>query len=172
MNISIYFRDILIVYLGCYCDQCRDIATRKALAWKSLNKLNNIWKSDLCVRRKIELFRATTEMILLYGSSTWTLSKREETLLDGCYTRMLRVVKNIHWSAKLPNKNLYGNLEKISNTIKRRRLKLAGHCFRDKSSPAHKLVTWIPQHGVSNPGRPQLTFVDTLDEGHWHRIKA
>ena len=63
------------LYLGCYCSQCRDIATRKALAWQSLNKLNNVWKSDLSNKRKVNLFRATTEMILLYGSPTWTLTK-------------------------------------------------------------------------------------------------
>ena len=150
------------LYLGCYCSQCRDIATRKALAWQSLNKLNNVWKSDLSNKRKVNLFRATTEMILLYGSPTWTLTKREEARLDGCYTRMLRTVKNIHWKAKIPNQQLYGNLHRISDIIRNRRLKLAGHCFRDKSSPVHTLVTWIPKHGTSKPGRPHLNYVDTL----------
>ena len=150
------------VYLGCYCSQNRDIATRKALAWQSLNKMSNVWKSDLSNKRKINLFRATTEMILLYGSQTWTLTKRDEARLDGCYTRMLRTVKNIHWKAKLPNKQLYGSLHRISDIIRSRRLKLAGHCFRDKSSPTHKLVTWIPRHGTTKPGRPLLNYVDTL----------
>ena len=81
------------VYLGCYCSQNRDIATRKALAWQSLNKMSNVWKSDLSNKRKINLFRATTETILLYGSQTWTLTKRDEACLNGCYIRMLRTVR-------------------------------------------------------------------------------
>ena len=150
------------VYLGCYCSQCRDIATRKALAWQSLNKMSNVWKSDLSNKRKLNLFRATSESILLYGCQTWTLSKCEEARIDGCYTRMLRTVKNISWKSKLSNESLYGNLHRVSSIIRSRRLKLAGHCYRDKSSPVHKLITWAPKHGSTRLGRPPLNFVDTL----------
>ena len=150
------------VYLGCYCSQCRDIATRKALAWQSLNKMNNVWKSDLSNKRKLNLFRATSESILLYGCQTWTLTKSEEARLDGCYTRMLRTVKNISWKSNMSNDLLYGNLHKVSKVIRSRRLKLAGHCYRDKSSPVHKLITWTPKHGSTKLGRPPLSFVDTM----------
>ena len=150
------------LYLGSWCTQDRDIRTRKALAWKSLNKLNKVWSSKLSKRIKIQLFRATTETILLYGSSTWTLTKQEERALDGTYTRMLRKVLNIGWNEKVSNDTLYGSLCKITNTIKSRRLKLAGHVFRDKTSPAHLTVTWMPSHGYANRGKPKTTFVDTL----------
>lgn len=149
------------VYLGSWCTQDRDIRTRKALAWKSLHKLNKVWSSKMSKRIKIQLFRATTETILLYGSSTWTLTKQEEKALDGTYTRMLRKVLNIKWNQKINNASLYGSLDKISNTIRSRRLKLAGHVFRDKSSPAHLTVTWMPSHGYANRGL-KTTFVDTL----------
>ena len=62
-------------YLGSWCNKERDIATRKALAWRSLNKMDNIWKSQIDEKLKIMLFRATTETILLYGSQTWSLTR-------------------------------------------------------------------------------------------------
>ena len=130
-------------YIGSWCDQSRDITTRKALAWQSLNKLTKIWKSNLAKSTKLKLFRATVETILLYGCSTWTLTQREEKKLDGTYTRMLRVVHNIGWDEKVSNESLYGKLGKISHTMRTRRMKLAGHVFRDKSSPAHALITWV-----------------------------
>ena len=34
-------------YLGSWCDQKRDINTRKVLAWRSLHKMKHIWKSSL-----------------------------------------------------------------------------------------------------------------------------
>ena len=71
--------------------------------WQSLNKMSNVWKSDLSNKRKLNLFRATSESILLYGCQTWTITKSEEARLDGCYTRMLRTVKNISWKSKLSN---------------------------------------------------------------------
>ena len=80
----------------------------------------------------------------------------------GTYTTILRMVINISWKDKVTNKALYGNLERVSATIRRRRLALAGHTFRDKSSPAHKILTWIPTHGGRTRGRPPTNYVDTL----------
>ena len=57
-----------------------------------------------------KLFVTTVEAILLYSCETWTLSARDESRLDGCYTRMLRMVMNITWMDKMTNEDLYGNL--------------------------------------------------------------
>ena len=149
-------------YLGSWCCKDRDIQTRKSLAWKSLNKMEKIWKSNLDTNLKVRLFRATIETILLFGCATWSLTKAEEKALDGTYTKMLRKVKNINWQLHMRNEHLYGKLDKISTVIKHRRLKLAGHTFRDRSSPAHMLVTWQPMHGVKRRGRPANNFLDTI----------
>jgi hypothetical protein len=149
-------------YLGSWCDKTRDINTRRALAWQSLNKMTKIWKSSLDKKLKIQLFRATTETILLYGCPTWTLTQREEKALDGTYTRMLRIVHDVCWRDKIPNTTLYDNLDKITTVVRERRLKLAGHVYRDKSSPAHLMVLWDPRHGTASRGRPKTTFLDSL----------
>ena len=105
-------------YLGSWINSKeRDISVRKALAWQSLNKMKNVWKSNLADSIKLQLFRATAETILLYGSTTWSLSKADEKSLDGTYTRMLRMVKNVSWKDKVTNRELYGKLEKVTNTI-------------------------------------------------------
>ena len=88
-------------YLVSWCDKNRDISTRKALAWRSINKLDKIWKSNIDEKLKIMLFRATTETILLYGCQTWSLTVAEEKSLNGTYTRMLRKVKNIYGRREL-----------------------------------------------------------------------
>ena len=150
------------LYLGNWSKKTRDIQTRKALAWKACNKMDKVWRSKLKNKIKIRLFRATVETVLVFGAATWSLSKQEEKELDGTYTRLLRKVQNISWKDKVPNATLYGDLKPISSIIRARRLRLAGHVFRDKSSPAHSLVTWQPPHGSPSPGRPQSTFVDTL----------
>ena len=138
------------------------ITNNSVILYQPWWEILKVWSSKLSKRIKIQLFRATTETILLYGSSTWTLTKQEEKALDGTYTRMLRKVLNIGWNEKISNITLYGSLSKITNTIKSRRLKLAGHVFRDKTSPAHLTVTWMPSHGYANRGKPKTTFVDTL----------
>ena len=35
-------------------------------------------------------YTALVESVLLYGSETWTMTKRLEKMVDGCYTRMLK----------------------------------------------------------------------------------
>ena len=50
----------------------------------------------------------------------------------------------------------------MSQTIKARRLKLAGHCVRHEDEEASKLVLWKPTHGKSNRGRKRITYTDNL----------
>ena len=47
--------------------------------------MTKIWKSNLKKKLKIDMFRATVESLLLYGSSSWTMTKEME--IDGTYTR-------------------------------------------------------------------------------------
>ena len=67
----------------------KDIDTRLTKAWTAINRLSIIWKSDLTAKMKRSLFQAAVASILLYGCTTWTLTKRLEKKLDGNYTRML-----------------------------------------------------------------------------------
>ena len=132
------------------------------MAWKAVNKMDRIWKSELLDSLKLRFFRATVESILLYGCATWSLSKSEEKRLDGCYTRILRKVYNVNYDSHTTNKQLYKGLRRVSDVIKERRLRLAGHTFRDKEAPAHLTVTWDPKHGKMGRGRPAATMIDTL----------
>ena len=98
----------------------------------------------------------------MYGAESWTLTKKLERKINGCYTRLLRMVLNVHWSQHLTNVELYGNIPIVSDKIKERRLKLAGHCVRHTEEMASKLILWEPVHGRSRRGRPPISYIDTL----------
>ena len=66
-----------------------DIDAWLTKAWTAINRLLVIWESDLTDKRKHNFFQAVIMLILLYGCSTWTLTKRMEKKLDGNYTKML-----------------------------------------------------------------------------------
>ena len=68
------------------------ITNNSVILYQPWWEILKVWSSKLSKKIKIQLFRATTETILLYGSSTWTLTKQEEKVPDGTYTRMLRKV--------------------------------------------------------------------------------
>ena len=82
-------------YLGSSVESTeKDIDTRLTKAWTAINRLSIIWKSNLTDKIKRSFFQAAVTSILLYGCTTWTLTKRLEKKLDGNYTRMLRAILN------------------------------------------------------------------------------
>ena len=74
-----------------------DINTWLPKAWTASDRLSLIWKSDLFDKIKRSFFQEVVVTILLYGSTTWTLTKRMKKKLDGNYKRMLHTVLNKSW---------------------------------------------------------------------------
>ena len=110
----------------------KDSDTRLTKAWTAINRLPIIWKSDLTDKMKRTFFQAAVVSILLYGCTTWTLTKRLEKKLDGNYTRMLRAILNKSWWQHSTRHQLYGHLPPITKTIQVRRTRHAGHCWRSR----------------------------------------
>ena len=102
--------------------------------------------------------------ILLYGCTTWTLTKRLEKKLDGNYTRMLRAILNKSWQQHPTRHQLYGHLPPITKTIQVRRTRHAGHCWRSRDELIRDVLLWIPTHGHAKAGRPARTYIQQLCE--------
>ena len=90
----------------------KDIDTRLTKAWTAINR-----KSDLTDKMKRSFFQAAVASILLYGCTTWTLTKRLEKKLDGNYTRMLQAILNKSLRQHLTRHQLYDLLPRITKTI-------------------------------------------------------
>ena len=142
-------------YLGSWVDKSiKDVNIRKALAWKALNDMTNIWKSTMNPVLKKRFFVATVESILLHGCESWSMAKTMVKSLSGAYTRMLRKALNVHWSSRTTNDEVYGELPRLDVKIAERRLRLAGHCYRHPELSTQKLILWEPTHGTRSRGRP------------------
>ena len=116
-------------------------------------------------------------LILLYGCTTWTLTKRIEKKLDSNYTRMLRVILNKTWRQHPTKQQLYGHLPLIMKTIQVRRTRHAGY-----------VLLWTPSHGRTKTGWSAWTYIQQLctdtgcspedlleaidnREGWWERVR-
>ena len=126
-------------------------------AWTAINRLSIIWKSDLTDKMKRSFFQAAVASILLYGCTTWTLTKRLEKKLDGNYKRMLRAILNKSWRQHPTRHQLYGHLPPITKTIQVRRTRHAGHCWRSRDELISDVLLWTPTHGRAKAGRPVRT---------------
>ena len=152
-------------YLGSSVESTeKDIETRLTKAWTAINRLSTIWKSDLTDKMKRSFFQAAVTSILLYGCTTWTLTKRLEKKLDGNYTRMLRAILNKSWRQHPTRHQLYGHLPPITKTIQVRRTRHAGHCWRSRDELIRDVLLWIPTHGRAKAGRPARTYIQQLCE--------
>ena len=142
----------------------KDIDTRLTKAWTAIDRLSIIWKSDLTDKMKRSFFQAAVVSILLYGCTTWTLTKRLKKKLDGNYTRMLRVILNKSWRQHPTRHQLYGHPPPITKTVQVRRTEHAGHCWRSKDELISDVLQWTPTHGQAKTGRPARTYIQQLCE--------
>ena len=110
-------------------------------------------------------FQAVVVSMLLYGCTTWTLTKRLEKKLDGNYTRMLRAILNKSWRQHPTRHQLYGHLPPITKTIQVRRTRYAGHCRRSRDELISDVLLWTPTYGRAKAGRPARTYIQQLCEG-------
>ena len=100
--------------------------------------------------------------ILLYGCTTWTLTKRLEKKLDSNYTRMLRAILNKSWWLHPTKHQLYNHQSPITKTIQFRRTRHAGHCWRSKDVLISDVLLWTPTYGRAKARRPARTYIKQL----------
>ena len=140
----------------------KDIDTRLTKAWTAIDRLSIIWKSNLTDKMKRSFFQAAVVSVLLYGCTTWTLTKWLEKNLDGNYTRMLRAILNKSWQQHPTRRQLYGHLPPITKTIQARRTRHAEHSWRNKDEIVSDVLLWTPAYGQSKAGRPARTYIQQL----------
>ena len=139
----------------------KDNDTQLTKVWTAIDKLSIIWKSNLTDKIKRSFFQEAVVSILLYGCTTWTLTKRLEKKLDGNYTRMLRAILNEFWPCHLKKHQLYGHLPSITKTIQVRRTR---HCWRSRDELISDVLSWAPSYGRAKAGRPARTCIQQLCE--------
>ena len=142
----------------------KDIDTRLTKEWTDIDRLSIIWKSDLTDKMKHSFFQAAAVSILLYGCTTWTLTKRREKKLDGNYPRMLRAILNKSWRQHPTRHQLFCHLPHITKTIQARRTRHAEHCWRSRDEFISDVFQWTPTYGRAKAGRPVRTYIQQLCE--------
>ena len=130
----------------------------------------NVWSglflnsNTLTDKMKRSFFQAAVVLILLYGCTTWTLTKRLEKKIDSNYSRMLRAILNKSWQQHPTKHQLYGHLPPITKTIQVRWTRHAGHCWRIRDELISDVLLWTPTYGRAKAGRPARAYIQQLCE--------
>ena len=139
-----------------------NINMRLAMAWAAIDRLLVIWKSDLTDKIKCSFFQAVVVSILLYGFTTWTLTKCMEKKLDCNYTRMLQAILKKSKRQRPTKQQLYSHLPPITKTIQVRRTRHMGHCWRSSDELISDILLWTPSHGWAKAEQPPRTYIQQL----------
>ena len=118
-----------------------------------------MWSFLQCISPSIQ-----NVLILLYGCTTWTLTKWMEKKLDGNYTKMLRAILNRSWRQHPTKQQLYSCQSPIMKTIQIRHTRDAGHCWRSRDKHICDVTLWTPSHGRAKAGQPAQTYIQQLCE--------
>ena len=122
-----------------------------------------IWKSDLTDKMKRSFFQAVIVSIMLYGCTTWTLTKRLDKKQDGNYTRILQAILNKSWRQHPMRHQLYGHHPPIMKTIQVIRTRHAGHCWRNRDELISDVLLWTPNIAEQNQdGQLEHTYSSSV----------
>ena len=111
---------------------------------------------------KTQFFQADVGSILLYGCTTWLLTKFIEKKLDGNNTRMLWAVLNKSWKQHPTKQKLCGHQPPITKTIHNRLARHAGHFLRSNDEIMSDMFLWTPSYGRAKLGRSARTYMQQL----------
>ena len=137
---------------------------------------------------KKQFFQTAVVSILLYGCTTWMLTKHMEVKLDSNYTRMLWAILNKSWRQHPTKQQLYSHLLPITKTIQVRRTRHEGYCWRSRDELISDVLSWTPSHGWAKAEQPARAYIQQLcantgcglenlpeamddREGWWERVR-
>eukprot|EP00933_Yihiella_yeosuensis_P073257 TRINITY_DN8187_c0_g2_i2.p1 TRINITY_DN8187_c0_g2~~TRINITY_DN8187_c0_g2_i2.p1 ORF type:complete len:238 (-),score=0.27 TRINITY_DN8187_c0_g2_i2:31-744(-) len=124
----------------------KELSRRIGLATADFKSLSKVWAhASISKGRKIQIYRACVQSVLMYGLTTVCLNVVEKRRLDGFHCRCLRKILRIPPSfySRVPNSTVLSEagLEKLSITLARRQLVYLGKVCRSPSnSPLRQSV--------------------------------
>ena len=119
----------------------------------------NTWLSQIWPI-KCSFFQAAVMLMLLYGCTTWMLTKCMEKKLE--YTRMLGAILNKPWRQHPTKQQLYGQLPPIMKTIQVRQTRHVEHCWRCGDEFISNILLWTPSHERTKAVRSARIYIQQL----------
>jgi len=145
-----------------------DLRRRRGLAWAAFRSIRTVLQAaTLTDHLRSQLFKAVVETVLLYNTETWTVTETLGKRLDAAHAGLLRAAFGIHHPAKVTNAVLYrrANISPPTDTLRKRRLRLAGHVIRAESYSPEPLqdLLLLSLQGPRRRGQARSsTFPETL----------
>ena len=162
------------VYLGQHYslkekNQDKEIQRRIMAGWAAYAKHRDIFKSNLAICLKRQVYNSCVLPAMTYGAETWTLTKQAQNKLAAAQTKMERSMLNITYKDRRTNiwVRERTKLIDIIYTVRKMKWSWAGHINRLKDDRwTSRVTTWRPYDKKRRQGRPAKRWRDDLDK-YW-----
>ena len=144
-----------------------EIRRRIALARSTFSRLLKIFKRhDIKLKIKMRALNTCMIPVLIYGCEPWSITKTMENRLNAAENKWIRRILRISYKDHITNESIRQRTQQplISDIIKKRRMKWAGHVLRmDENRNPRKIYNYKPD-GKRAVGRPKRRWIDCLEE--------
>ena len=160
-------------YLGSYitrdCKMDDEIKARIQAASCAVGRLRNrvFDCRDLTTETKLKVYNQCVIPLLMYGSETWTLYRKQVRQLRTIQQRHLRFILQIKWDDFVTNDEVLclAKADDIELLLNKNRLRWLGHVARMSETRAVKALLYGElAEGKRKVGRPMLRFKDTIKD--------
>ena len=128
--------------LGMLLDTKQEWKRRKQLTTTAMLKLKKIWNSGITRNKKLKIYKAYVQSIMLFGCSTWAMNKGMVSSVDSFNRKMVRYVCGVFWPKYIKKETVNALIEPASQVLTRRRWQMLGHILRmDDLVPAKQTTT-------------------------------
>ena len=150
-------------------NQDREIQRRIMAGWAAYAKHRDIFKSNLAICLKRQVYNSCVLPAMTYCAETWTLTKQAQNKLAATQTKMEISMLNITYKDRKTNIWIRERTQVIDiiNTVRKMKWSWAGHINRLKDD------RWTSRDTTSRPydkkrrqGRPAKRWRDDLDK-YW-----
>jgi hypothetical protein len=161
------------VYLGSLMTPTNDVSLEIQRRIQTANRCffglrKHLQSSHLSRQTKFTIHKTLIRPVLLYGSETWVLTKREENQLLVFERKVLRTI----CGPKIENGGLQEKVHELDrefdspnalNVMKTSRLRYAGHMIRRPEDLPQKALFRAKPIGRRNQGRPKSRWADGVN---------
>ena len=144
------------------------VQRRISLAWGKFWGLKFILlDTQISTKLRLEALKTCVIPVIIYGSQTWTFTKRQTQTIQTCQRKMERKIIGIKLQDRIRNEELRkrSGIEDAAVTAKTLKWRWGGHVVRmDQERWAYATTVWDPRIGRRTRGRPRRRWDQDFKE--------
>ena len=145
----------------------RAVRHRISIAWFKWRELSSLLSNRaIPLKHRARAYNACIRSTMTYGAATWALTQREESLLQSCDRRMLRMMCGLSLTDRVPSTDILSScgLDDLLLTVRRSRMAWFGHTYRRQVKDPLSRINRVESPGRRPRGRPKKTWKDCVNQ--------